>query len=372
MKFPYRIIFYFFLFFIILHYSLITAEPKPEIFSKQTTLPDLPKPISNNAVASLSYNGVSYIATFNGLTASKTVETISSEAFLWDSISTQWKQLPSVPGKGKLASSAIAIDDTFYVIGGYTVATDGSEISTPQIYSLKYPFKKYHLETHMPVPVDDAVALVYKQRYMYLISGWHDVGNVSRVQIYDTKLKQWSQGSSFPGVPVFGHTAAILDNQIILIDGVGVVAKINGKRQFAAIQQTWLGVIDRKNPTRLNWKKIKNHPGKAGYRMAAFAQAEQHRLVFVGGSDNPYNYNGIGYDGVPSNPIQKYQVFDLKKNCWLESVHSETSVMDLRGVVRTDQGIWTVGGMSEKQKVLKKISRLEIKHSKFLECIVSK
>lgn len=26
----------------------------------------------------------------------------------------------------------------------------------------------------MPVPVDDSVALVYRDRYVYLVSGWHE------------------------------------------------------------------------------------------------------------------------------------------------------------------------------------------------------
>ncbi len=330
------------------------------VAAESSSLTPLPKALSNNAVASLQYKGVDYIASFNGLTASKTVEGITSEAFLWNSDSGKWKQLPPVPGKGKLASSAVAIGNTFYVIGGYTIANDNTELSTPQIYSLTYPFTSFQLETHMPVPVDDAVVLVYQQRYLYLISGWHDAGNVSRVQIYDVKEKNWLSGTVFPGVPVFGHSAAIAANKILVVDGVGVVGKIEGKRQFAAIDQAWLGEIDPQNPAIIHWKKIRNHPGKSGYRMAAFVDEKQQRLFFVGGSDNPYNYNGIGYDGKPSKPINEKFVFDLKKNCWFENSNKGTAVMDLRGIVKLNDKPWLVGGMILNQQVTNQVHQISV------------
>jgi hypothetical protein len=42
----------------------------------------------------------------------------------------------------------------------------------------------------MPVPVDDDISLPYQSRYIYLISGWHNDGNVNLVQLYDTKTNQ--------------------------------------------------------------------------------------------------------------------------------------------------------------------------------------
>ena len=49
----------------------------------------------------------------------------------------------------------------------------------------------------MPVPVDDSVALSYKERYIYLISGWHNDGNVNLVQVYDTKKQYMAAGVAF-------------------------------------------------------------------------------------------------------------------------------------------------------------------------------
>jgi len=80
----------------------------------------------------------------------------------------------------------------------------------------------------MLIPVDDTVALVYQDRYIYLISGWHDVGNITDVQILDTKNKRWYFGTPFPGQPVFGHAGGIVANNIVVIDGVKVAGLNEG------------------------------------------------------------------------------------------------------------------------------------------------
>ncbi len=331
--------------------------------SSIATPDNLPMPISNNAVASLTREGIDYIASFNGLTASKKAQDITSKAFLWRSDTERWQQLPRVPGGGKLASSAVAINDTFYVIGGYTIAADGSEISTPEIYRLGYPYQEFRLETLMPVAVDDSVAVVYKNRYLYLISGWHNQGNVPDVQIYDTKAKQWYIASEFPGIPVFGHTAVLSRNKILLVDGVGVVGKIDGKRQFAGIKQAWIGDIDETQITTIHWRKISHHPGKARYRMAAFEESDKGNIVFLGGSDNPYNYNGIGYDMVPSKPVEKLLIYNIKLGCWFSESLQGPAIMDLRGSVDYKKAIFIIGGMGDRQNVLSKVTKISVNNS---------
>ena len=36
----------------------------------------------------------------------------------------------------------------------------------------------------MPVPVDDAIAGVYREQFIYLVSGWHDSDNVAEYRRY--------------------------------------------------------------------------------------------------------------------------------------------------------------------------------------------
>ena len=335
--------------------------------TRQFFLEHLPQPISNNAVASLTHNKITYIASFNGLTESKQAKDITSKTFLWRSDTKKWQTLPELPGGGKLASSAVAIKQSFYIIGGYTIADDGTEKSTPEIYKLSYPYQQFQLETKIPIPVDDSVALVYQDRYLYLVSGWHDEDNVTDVQIYDTQTQQWHTSTSFPGVAVFGHTAAIFNNKILVIDGVGVVGKIEGKRQFAIIDQAWIGIINDQDISKIQWKKVANHAGKSRYRMAAFKQQNSNHFIFIGGSDNPYNYNGIGYDGKPSTPLSKLLIYDLEMNCWLNSNIFGPDVMDLRGVARLGNTYAIVGGMDKNQTVLNIVQGFQYE-SKSVKC----
>ena len=320
----------------------------------------LPESLTNNSVASLKHNNEYFIASFYGLAAGKSRIDIKSNAYLWSSQNKHWKRLPNLPGKGRLASTAAAIGDAFYIVGGYSVDEKGHEISTSEIYALSFPFKQYQLITHMPVAVDDALLSVYKERFLVLVSGWHDSGNSVRVQFYDVQQNLWSQATTFPGAPVFGHSGAIMGNQILVVDGVGVVGKNNGKRQFANISQAWLGTINPQFPTQIEWEKITNHLGLPRYRSAAIALPGKNKIVFIGGSENPYNYNGIGYDGVPSEPSSRLLIFDLDKKCWLNNTIQGPDIMDLRNITRVENNIMVVGGMRVAQKVSKQIHLFNI------------
>ena len=134
--------------------------------------------------------------------------------------------------QGRLASIAVTVDNMIYLFGGYTVTENHEEKSMPDVYRFDPETREFKLFTQMPISVDDTVALVYRNRYIYLVSGWHDVGNIADVQILDTKTKKWFFATPFPGKPVFGHAAGIIGNQIIVADGVKVAAIVNEKRQY--------------------------------------------------------------------------------------------------------------------------------------------
>ena len=213
------------------------------------------------------------------------------------------KVIASVPvPEGRLASAAVTVAGKIYIFGGYTVAEDGDEVSTPEVFAFDPKTGRYEAKADMPTPVDDTVAVPYQNRFIYLISGWHDEGNVQLVQMYDTQTNAWTEATPFPGKAVFGHAGGISGNSIIVSDGVAVADKlVDGKRKFVAARMTWRGDIDPKNPTEIVWKPVDSHAGPARYRMAAIGDEAGQRVIFAGGGDNPYNYNGIGYDGVPAN-----------------------------------------------------------------------
>ncbi len=337
--------------------SLIAADDGLKIEIK------LPKSVTNNAVAVATIHGKKKLFSFNGLSHNKTYQDIHNKAYSINLVTGESKQIKSVPGeKGKLASIAVTIDNRILVIGGYTVAADHTEISSPSVVEYLPMEDRYRLITQMPVPVDDTVALTYQQRFVYLISGWHDTDNVNLVQVYDLKENRWFNATSFPGAPVFGHAGGIVGNQLLIADGVKVESMVKGKNIYMPSDENWLGEINPRNPAVIDWKKIKKHPFKPFYRMAAVGVSELNKIVFVGGSDNPYNYNGIGYDGVPSKPSANVFSFDLLTQEWDIHRSLKQPSMDHRGLLFANDEFYVVGGMGANQEVLDSVSHFQLKH----------
>jgi hypothetical protein len=84
--------------------------------------------------------------------------------------------------------------------------------------------------------------------------------------------------------------------------------------------------------------------------MAAAGIEELNSVVFVGGSDNPYNYNGIGYNGEPSQPVAGILRYNIKNQSWT-TVPTNLGSMDHRALVSFQDSWLTVGGMLENQQV---------------------
>ncbi|WP_251359860.1 hypothetical protein [Kangiella sp. TOML190] len=326
----------------------------------------LASPISNNAVA-VAYrtdqkgNREAWLYSFNGLMQGKSWRDVSSNAFAVNPLTAESKELPPVPGSsGRLASIAATVSNQIYIFGGYTVAQDHTEVSTPQVYRFAPRAETYQLVTQMPTPVDDSVALVYQNRYIYLVSGWHNNGNVSLVQVLDTKDMSWHQATPYPGAPVFGHAAGMVGNQMVIADGVKVLKVINGKRHYGINPESYLGVIDENNFRKIRWQKLPEHPGAARYRMAAAGINTLNQVVFVGGSDNPYNFNGIGYNGVPSQPNDLMFAYDLSNSTWQELGRHTPATMDHRGLLKVEGEFYILGGMLKDQQTTDLVLKIEL------------
>jgi hypothetical protein len=320
------------------------------------SLAPLPEVLSNNAVASLHLGGKTYIASFAGISQGLSHADIHARTFVLRSDQDEWRQAPDVPGgAGRLASVAIPVGELMYVFGGYTVDTDGAETSTPWVHAFDPVAMEFAELAPMPVPVDDAVAVSYQDRYIYVVSGWHDFGNVNLVQVFDTETNRWAQATPLPGNALFGHAGGIAGNQMLYCDGVAVQAQSSGPREFVASAECFTGTIDTDNFRRIDWRPIDPHPGKPRYRMAATGIESAGTIVFVGGSDNPYNFNGIGYNGIPSEPCSSILSFDLHDRLWTEIAGDQTASMDHRGLIYADSEWYTVGGMLSRQAVTAKV-----------------
>ncbi|MEE9433889.1 MAG: hypothetical protein V3V15_06590 [Sphingorhabdus sp.] len=331
-----------------------TGDAAPTPFS-------LPAAHSNNAVAIAQGTNGPTLFSFNGLRGGKSHADISNAAFACAIMARRCDAIDDVPvPQGRLASVAVTLGLHIYVIGGYSVAKDGSEISEPEMHRLDPLTGDYERMADMPVPVDDAVAVAYKDRYIYLISGWHDKGNVVLVQLYDSKNDSWSRASDFLGPAVFGHAGGIIGGSILIADGVKILPEIEGAARFVPSNDVWRGDIDPANPARIVWRKVKPHPGAPLYRMAAAGSASRGQVIFAGGSDNPYNFDGIGYDGTPSAPSPAIFGYDFASDSWRAYAAMPTASMDHRGLLLSGDKAYIVGGMDGERSVIADIAKFTL------------
>ena len=329
---------------------------------RDSSLPALPIVVTNNAVVAVRAGRRDYVVSFNGLGEGKTHADTLASTFVFDSRSRSWKEADPVPGgAGRLASVAASAGKLVYVFGGYTVYADGTEISTPWTHAFDPRKREFEERSAMPVPVDDAAAVTYADRYIYLISGWHDLGNVNLVQRYDTETDTWDQATPTPGPAVFGHAGGIVGNTIVYCDGVAVEAHDDRRRDFVAVPDCLLGVIDDGDSRRIDWRTVKYHPGLPRYRMAAAGVPAANGVLFIGGSENPYNYNGTGYNGEPSEPAAGALLFDIDEQSWRVIDVEGSATMDHRGLAAF-KGQWvTVGGMTTEQRVTDRVVSYRLK-----------
>ena len=259
----------------------------------------LPVAVTNNAVASGRIDGAWWIFSALGIDTSKRWSGITTRAVAWNSRDAGWRQLPDVPGdRGRLAATAQVVRGRLFVIGGYTVDSAGREHSVPQ------------------------------------------------VNIYDVVHDRWSAAAPIPVPGVFGHSGALAGNTILFIDGA---LKQPAGAKYRLAGQSWIGTIDPRDPRVIAWRAAPPHPGPPLYRAAAGACGS--RILIAGGTANPYNYDGIGYDGAPSAPRADVMVFDTRRGTWSSSRPLRVASMDHRALAVLGDSAYIVGGMQQAQVV---------------------
>jgi N-acetylneuraminic acid mutarotase len=300
------------------------------------------------------------VYTFFGLGPGKTYADIERDVHALDLRSGKWRKAGDIPvDLGRLASAALTVGGKVYLIGGYTVSAKGDEVSTPEVMRFLPDSGRFETETNMPVPVDDSVAMAWSERWIVMVSGWHDKANVAAVQIYDTQTKRWINATPYPGKPVFGHAGGLVGDTMVVCDGVTADVGADGKNVFAMSNECWQGALDARQPDRINWRRLPAHPGAPLYRAGAVGDAG--RVVFAGGSGRPYNYNGIGYDKLPSEPSDAVFSFDPVRGAWRSHAQLPEAGMDFRGLVPLGDGAYGLfGGMRAGQKVSAGVIRFRL------------
>lgn len=331
--------------FLILLAATLQAADEPKI-------DPLPIAVSNNTVVITRAGKESKILSFMGMGPKKTWDAITNRTFQLDLSTGKWTEARSVPGvAGRLAASAAALRDQIILMGGYVVDGQGGETTVSDVNVFVPDDNRWYRGEDIPTPVDDAVLGVYRERYLYLVSGWSKNDTTRKVQIYDAEKNKWMEATPIPGTPVFGHSGAIVGDTIVYIDGAYKNPSAASPK-FLASSECWMGKITRGDITKIEWTKLPDHPGPARYRIAAGASEKEDKIYFSGGTDNPYNYNGMGYNGQLSEPSPVTFAFNARSAKW-ETINENTPdpVMDLRGLLVTRRGLVIAGGMLKGQQV---------------------
>ncbi|MGH9641173.1 MAG: Kelch repeat-containing protein [Terriglobales bacterium] len=352
-----------FIIFIFPHNLRSAAEPK---------VPAMPVALSNSAFAT-SHPGETgqKIFLFMGIGSKKTWDAVTASAYELDLKTQKWIEKRPVPGvAGRLAASAVAVSGQVFLFGGYVLDDSGHETTLSDL-NVYVPFEdRYYRGKDIPVPVDDAVVGLFRDRFIYVIGGRSKGEAVRNVQIYDTEKDEWTQATPLPGMPVFGHSGAIVGDTIIYVDGAYRNPDSKGPKYIAS-SECWMGKIPtskKADITKIEWTKLPAHPGNARFRVAAGAGPAERKggkIYFSGGTDNPYDYNGIGYDGKPSEPSPVTFAFDTKRESW-ETIDENTSgaTMDNRGLAVANRELIMVGGMEKGQQVTSKVTIVNLKSKK--------
>ena len=91
----------------------------------------------------------------------------------WIRAAGKWTEKRPVPGvAGRLAASAVALHDQVFIFGGYVVDAQGGETTVSDLNVFVPVENRYYRGKDIPVPVDDAVVGLYRDRYIFLIGGW--------------------------------------------------------------------------------------------------------------------------------------------------------------------------------------------------------
>jgi len=326
------------------------------ILLADSSVEPLPDPVSNNAVAMLKVHGQLLLFSFMGIGAKKTSDAITNTAFSLNAKDATWSAVHAVPGTvGRIGAVAAAAEGELFVFGGYVVDAQGRGMTVPDVGMYEPARDRWSREADLPLPLGDSVAGVYRDRYVYLIGGRSNGDVVNNVQVYDAEKNRWLQATPVPGAAVFGHAGALVGDTILYCDG----ARKNdpGKTpRYVASDECWMGKIEHRDPKRIQWTKVANHPGSARFRIAAGGSDKDEKIYFAGGTDNPYDYNGIGYDGKPAEPSPLTFDFNLHTRKW-EVIDENTPdpTMDHRGLLVTHEGLVLIGGMEKDQKVTARV-----------------
>jgi hypothetical protein len=332
------------------------------LFAQVQIMSPLPEPVSNNAVAYALVDGKEYIFSFGGIDSTKTPQGIHLRSYRYSVENDIWEAIPDLPDPrgGKIAAAASTVKNKIYIIGGYHVDPDFSEETSPKVH-IYNPDQNQYLDdgSDATIAVDDHVQGVWKDSLIYTVSGWSNVFNTNRVQYYDPFKDQWTQATSVPNpgnYRVFGGAGDISGNTIFYIGGA---SNWNGTT-FPITNGYRKGEIDPDDPTQIDWATSPMDEAMR-YRAGSSVMKKGEAIIWVGGSRNTYNFDGVAYDGSGGVPAtSSWSSFGENPDSLQTIDESLPMTMDLRAVITTkDDWVYVIGGMKENQKVTNRVYRFK-------------
>jgi hypothetical protein len=316
------------------------------IGQEEPKFPPMPAAVSGNAVAGLK--GGYELYSLMGVGPKKDWNDVTNQVYIMTmGHSGHWTTGRQVPGPvGRLNAAAAGVKGVVVLMGGFVVDSKGAELAVPDVNVYEPGARRWSRGKDIPIPVDSAVVGTTHDHFIYLIGGRSANGPVNNVQVYDLEKDAWSQATPFPGSAAFGMAGGIADENIVVVDGAQPGPA--GGPHYVAADNSWLGVIDRKDPTKIVWTKLPAHPGTARFGIAAGGADREHRIYFTGGTTTPHDYKGVSYDGNPSDVSSLTFAFDLRSHTW-ETLNEKTSDprADARGLVETPLGPVVMGGLAK-------------------------
>ena len=319
-------------------------------------IPSMPAAVSGNAVATV--RGGFEIFSMMGVGPRKTWDDVTNQVYVMDLGHPKWRQGSTVPGvAGRVGAAAAGAKGLVILMGGYVVDAQGGELTVPDVNVYEPSARRWSRAKDTPVAVDDAVTGVAHDRFIYLIGGRSRTGAVNIVQVYDITKDEWAQATPFPGTPVWGLAGGVADDQIVVVDGAKAGPK--GGPRYIASDECWLGKIDRKDPYKIEWSKLPQHPGPARFAIAGGGSDRDHRIYFSGGTATPHDYRGIAFDGQPTEGSSISFDYDLHGHRW-EVTSEDTSDprADSRGIVMTPIGPLVLGGMTKDMAATARVTQV--------------
>jgi N-acetylneuraminic acid mutarotase len=330
-----------FFLFLAVNFSMAADEFQP-----------MPAPLSNNAVAGIKVSGQYILYSFMGLGPAKTWNSVTAAAYALNLRYNKWTVIKPVPGSGRLGAVAAGVKEQVFVIGGFVPDSSGRQTIVSDVSIYEPIALRWYRGADLPSAVRDAVAGVYRDRYVYVIGGFGKSGPTNQVQVYDAEADRWTQAPPLPGVSVFGHAGGIVNDSIIYVDGASKNPGREGPN-YVAWDECWMGKIDHKHPEKIQWSKLPPHPGAARYRIASGSSDRDQKIYFAGGSDKVYDYNGIGLDGKAAEPSSVVFDYNFKNNAWeMLQENTQNPTMDHRELAVTGESLILAGGMGKDQQVM--------------------